>query len=180
MSIADSGGKGKDYDFNFPNTYSLNFLDFDMDFGEACDEVVQYYSLSNEEHPEIRLDYASVVFVRLARFNKSLDDCEGLQDKLLYSLCHADELEEQPERLKGNPLDRLFTIIKICNFSSMELDEYKARAMFRADQKAQLEYAEEKGIEKGIEQGMEKGMEKVFALLDEGVSLVEAKKILGF
>jgi predicted transposase/invertase (TIGR01784 family) len=161
-----------------------------MDFGEKCDEVVQYYSLSNEDHPEIRLDYASVVFVRLARFNKSLDDCESLQDKLLYSLCHADELEEQPERLKGNPLDRLFTIIKICNFSSMELDEYKARAMFRADQKAQLEYAEEKGMEKAramyeadhkaeLEYAEEKGVKKLATLLRQGYSLDEAEKKLG-
>jgi hypothetical protein len=160
-----------------------------MDFGEKCDEVVQYYSLSNEDHPEIRLEYASVVFVRLARFNKSLDECESLQDKLLYSLCHADELEEQPERLKGNPLDRLFTIIKICNFSSMELDEYKARAMFRADLKAQLEYAEDKGMEKAramyeadhkaeLEYARDEGIENFIALLRQGYSIDEAREKL--
>jgi flagellar biosynthesis/type III secretory pathway protein FliH len=34
--------------------------------------------------------------------------------------------------------------------------------------------------EEGIEEGMEKGMEKVFALLEEGTPLAEAKKKLGF
>jgi predicted transposase/invertase (TIGR01784 family) len=175
MSIADSGGKGRDYSFNFPNTYSLNFLDFDMDFGKGCDEVVQYYSLSNEDHPEIRLDYASAVFVRLSRFNKSLDECESLQDKLLYSFCHAEELREQPEQLRGNPLDRLFTLIKISTFSSMELDEYKARMMFKADQREQLAYAEEEAEARG--KGI--GHKEFSALLRQGYSLDEAEKMLG-
>jgi len=117
MSIANIAKKGEDYDFDFPRSYSLNFLDFDIDFGENCTEVVQYYSFSNEDHPENRLDFLNLVFVRLSRFDKSIDECESLQDKLLYSLCHAHEYEEQPNGLKGSVFDRLFTIIKIANFN---------------------------------------------------------------
>jgi len=32
LAISDSGKKGEDWDFNFPNVYSLNFLDYDIDF----------------------------------------------------------------------------------------------------------------------------------------------------
>jgi len=113
--------------------------------------------------------------VRLPNFTKSLEECESLQDKLLYSLCHAHEYEEQPEGLKGNGVfDRLFTLIKICNFSSMEHDEYVRRAMFRADLREQLRYAEDKGEERGI--GI--GADKILSLWRQGYSVDEAERIL--
>jgi predicted transposase/invertase (TIGR01784 family) len=178
MSIADSSRKGENYDFNFPNTYSLNFVDFDIDFGKDCEEVVQYFSLSNEDHPEIRLNYANVIFVRLSRFHKTLGECESLQDKLLYSFCHAHECEEQPERLKGNVFDRLFTLIEISRFTSMELDDYKARMMFKADLREQLRYAEDKGIEIGRQENRQESYKEVLSLWRQGYSPEEAEKML--
>jgi len=160
VSIANSGKKGEEYDF-------------DIDFGENCTEIVQYYSFSNEDHPENRLDFLNLVFVRLPKFVKSLEECESLQDKLLYSLCHAHEYEEQPDELKGSVFDRLFTLIKICNFSQMEQDEYIARAMFRADLREQLRYAEDKGEEKGIG----KGMKKILDYLKQGHTIAEAEAL---
>jgi len=165
MSIANSSKKGDGYNFDFPRSYSINFLDFDIDILENSPDVVQYFSLSNDDNPEIKLDFLNLVFVRLPKFVKPLEECESLQDKLLYSLCHAHEYEEQPDGLKGSVFDRLFTLIKICNFSPMEQDEYIKRAMFRTDLKEQLRYARDEG------------MDKIFALWESGVPLAEAKKI---
>jgi len=176
MSIADSGKKGEDYDFDFPRSYSINFLDFDIDILKNCPNVVQYFSMSNDDNPEIKLDFMNLVFVRLPKFTKSLEECESLQDKLLYSLCHAHEYEEQPEGLKGNGVfDHLFTLIKICNFSSMEHDEYVRRAMFRADLREQLRYAKDEGRK---EMRQEAGKE-IFTLLRQGYSLDEVEKKFG-
>nr|AGS52890.1 hypothetical protein [uncultured bacterium contig00016] len=58
MSIAASAKKGEGYDFNYPNIYSLNFLDFDMNSGGSTEDIVQYVSLSDDNHPEIRFDCA--------------------------------------------------------------------------------------------------------------------------
>ncbi|GBU25441.1 hypothetical protein R83H12_02084 [Fibrobacteria bacterium R8-3-H12] len=173
MSIANSGRKGEDYDFDIPRSYSINFLDFDINILKNCPDVVQYFSLANDDNPEIRLDYMNLVFVRLPKFAKPLEECDSLQDKLLYSLCHAHECEEQPERLKGSVFDRLFTLIRISNFTPMEQDDYIRRAMFRADQREQLRYAKDMGRD----EGREEGREEVFTLLERGVSLAEAKKI---
>jgi len=166
MSIANNGKKGNYYDFDIPRSYSINFLDFDIDILKECPDVVQYFSMSNDYNPEIKLDFMNLVFIRLPKFTKQLDECESLQDKLLYSLCHAHEYEEQPEGLKGSVFDRLFTLIKISNFSPMENDEYIRRAMFRTDLREQLRYAEDKG------------MEKILALWRQGYSVDEAERML--
>ncbi|GBU24519.1 hypothetical protein R83H12_01152 [Fibrobacteria bacterium R8-3-H12] len=89
------------------------------------------------------------------------------QDKeLLISLLNAFLERKQPERLKGNVFDRLFTVIKISNFSPMEQDDYIRRAMFRADQREQLKYAKDEG------------RKEVFSLLRQGYSLDEAERLL--
>ncbi|GBU25897.1 hypothetical protein R83H12_02561 [Fibrobacteria bacterium R8-3-H12] len=170
MSIANSSKKGEDYDFDIPKSYSLNFLDFDIDFGKNCTDVVQYYSLSNEDHPENRLDNLNMIFVRLPRFIKPLEECESLQDRLLYSLCHAHECDEQPEQLRGNVFDRLFTLIKISNFTPMEQDDYIRRAMFRADQREQLRYAEDKGRDARDEE--------ILDLIGKGYTSADIEKFL--
>ncbi|MCL2282598.1 MAG: Rpn family recombination-promoting nuclease/putative transposase [Fibromonadales bacterium] len=54
MAVANSGQKGN-WDFDFVPIYSISFLNFELDFGN--DDVIQYISLSNELHPEIRYDY---------------------------------------------------------------------------------------------------------------------------
>ncbi|GBU26427.1 hypothetical protein R83H12_03124 [Fibrobacteria bacterium R8-3-H12] len=68
----------------------------------------------------------NLVFMRLPKFIKPLEECESLQDRLLYSLCHAHEYEEQPERLRGNVFDRLFTVIKISNFHLCQTQRHLA------------------------------------------------------
>jgi len=170
MSIANSGKKGDDYDYDIPRSYSINFLDFDIDILKNSPEVVQYFSMANDDNPEIKLDYMNLVFVRLPKFEKTLEECESLQDKLLYSLCHAHEYEEQPAGLKGSVFDRLFTLIKISNFSSMEQEEYIRRAMFRADQREQLRYAEDIGVAKRSEE--------ILDLIGKGYSLADIEKFL--
>jgi len=150
LSVANSGKKIKNWDFNFPNTYSLSFLDFDPDFGKKCYDIVQYFSLHNDDHPEIKCDYIRFAFVILPRFKKSLEECKSLQDKLIFSLCHAHEFKKKPPELNGRFFDRLFHIAEISNLLPMEYDEYISRFMARNDRYAQMEYAKEKGLEAGV------------------------------
>ncbi|MCL2100330.1 MAG: Rpn family recombination-promoting nuclease/putative transposase [Fibromonadales bacterium] len=179
MSIANSGPKGGDWDFNFPNTYSLNFLDFNAYFGEKCDEIVQCISPSNRKHPEVRYDYFEQVFVILPRFEKKVEECRSLHDQLLFSLRHTHELERKPEHFSDKLFDKLFNVAEISKLTPMEYNEYLSRFMYRCDQKNQLDYAKEEGIEIGEARSDAKGMEKVFALWESGMSLDEAKLHLG-
>jgi hypothetical protein len=112
MAITNSGKKGN-WDFNYPKIYSLSFLNFELDFGN--DDVIQYLSFSNEDHPEIRYDYIKMVFVRLSKFSKSLEECHTLQDKLIFSLRHAHELKDKPEQFGEDVFDKIFDIANLMN-----------------------------------------------------------------
>jgi len=158
MSVANSGKKGKDWDFDFPKIYSLNFLNFDLDVWEKCDEIVQYLSLQNDNHSEIQHDYINLAFVRLPKFKKTIEECESLQDKLIFLLCHAHELKSKPKQLREKLFDRLFEIAKISNFSSMEWSEYISRHKAKHDRYAEKKYAMEKGMAEGRAEGLAEGL----------------------
>ena len=160
MAVANSGKRGKDWDFDFPRIYSLNFLNFDLDIWEKCDEIVQYLSLQNDNHPEIQHDYINLAFVRLPKFKKTIDECESLQDKLIFSLCHAHELKSKPKQLREKLFDRLFEIAKISNFNAMEWSEYISRHKARNDRYAEKAYAREKGMAEGLAEGRVEGLAK--------------------
>jgi predicted transposase/invertase (TIGR01784 family) len=179
MIISRLANKGKDYDFNLPKLYSVSFLEFDLDFGENCTEVIQYLSVRNDKHPEVGYDMLQMVYVILPRFRKTDIECETVMDKIIFSLKHGHELESVPKNFTEEELGLLFDLAEISNFTEDELREYGAAMMNRYDYKASIDYAEKKGEVKGIAIGEAKGMEKVFALLDQGVSLDDAKRKLG-
>ena len=158
MAIADVAPKGeKDWDYSYPNVYSLNFLNFDFDFWKSSDSIVRYVSFSDEELPELRFDFVNLVFVRLSKFEKSLDECESLQDKLLFSLRHAHEFDEQPEKLSGELFDKIFLAAKVSRFTSDEYSAYRAGLMRRWDDYATLSYAKEEAMIEGVEKGRAEG-----------------------
>jgi predicted transposase/invertase (TIGR01784 family) len=176
MAIADSGKKG-DWDFNYAPVYTLSFLSFDLDFGN--DDIVQHLSLSNDSYPEIRYNYINMVFVRLTRFNKSLDECESLEDKLIFSLCHAHELKEKPEQFDEGVFDKIFDIAKISTFSLDERTYYEASMKNERDRYAALKCAREEGREDGIGIGRQEARKELLALWESGVSLADAKQKFG-
>jgi len=160
MAISGNGKKGKGWDFNFPNVYSLNFLDYDIDFGEGNNNVVQYFSFSDDEYPEIKQNCMNLVFVKLAKFRKSMDECESFRDRLLYSLCHAHEMDCKPEQFAEKLFDRLFEIARISNFTAEEVSKYEASLMTRWDYNASMKFAKEEGFALGEARGVAIGRDE--------------------
>ena len=160
MAILDSGKKGEDWDFNFPNVYSLNFLNYDLYFGKNNDNVVQYLCLCNEDFPDVKYDYMNLVFVRLTKFNKGIDECESFRDRLLFFLCNSHKLEERPKQLEGKLFDRLFEIARISNFNAEELAEYEANRMNMLDYNASMKFARKEGEARGVAIGEARGETK--------------------
>ena len=92
--------------------YSLNFLDFDLPIWENIEDVVLNASFFDEKYREIKYDYINLVFVRLPKFKKTLEECETLIDKLIFTFKHAAELNKKPKKLNGKFFEKLFGILQ--------------------------------------------------------------------
>jgi hypothetical protein len=110
--------KGRDFDFNIPKLYSISFMDFDLDFGKGCTEVIQHLSVRNDLHPEVSYDVLQMTFVILPRFKKKESECKTVMDKLLFSLRNGHKLKKVPKNFKERELKDIFNIAEISNFPS--------------------------------------------------------------
>jgi predicted transposase/invertase (TIGR01784 family) len=162
----ESKGKKVPYDYNIPPVYTLSFLSFDSDFGKNCDEVIQYISLSNELHPDIRYGIVRMVYVRLSKFVKTEAECESDLDRMLFTFKNAHNLPKKPASFSKTVFRRLFDIARISNFSEEELMDYESEMKHFSDHANALAYAEKKGILGGI-------MQTAKNMLAKGYSVAE-------
>jgi predicted transposase/invertase (TIGR01784 family) len=171
----ESRGKKIPYDYNIPVVYTLSFLDFDADFGKGCDEVIQYLSLSNELHPEVRYEnLMRLIYVRLTRFDKTEEECKSDLDRMLFIFKNAHNLGKVPKSFKRMVFKRLFEIARISNFTNEELMDYESDMKRFSDHANALAWAEEKGTAigeaKGEARGLERGRSEIARnMLGEGV-----------
>jgi predicted transposase/invertase (TIGR01784 family) len=165
-------GKKTDYDYDIPVVYTLSFLDFEVDFGKGCDEIVQYLSIRNDMHPEVRYDVMRMVYVLLPRFAKDeWADCEDAFEQLVFAFRRSHALKEKPSGFMDEALDEIFESAKISNLKPEELMDYEIEKKRRSDYAATLEWADKKGETRGIK--------KLLALWRQGYSIDEAEKMLG-
>jgi len=170
MTVCGLATKGKDYDFNIPKLYSISFLEFDLDFGKGCTEVIQHLSIRNDNHPEVSYDMLQMTFVILPRFKKKESECETIMDKTLFAFKNGHKLKGAPKSFKEKELRDIFNIAEISNFTEREIKHYEAAMMNRYDQKACIAYAEKKGEAKGEARGVSIGLKKVARnMLGDGV-----------
>jgi len=154
----ESKGKKIHYDYNIPVVYTLSFLNFDLDFGKGCDEVVQYISLSNELHPEVRYDMIRMIYVRLSKFDKTEEECVSDLDRLLFIFKNAHKLTKEPKSFKKMVFKRILEVARISTFNEEELMFYDVEMKYYSDYVNSLAYAKKEGI--AIGKARRKAMDK--------------------
>jgi predicted transposase/invertase (TIGR01784 family) len=170
----ESKGKKIPYDYNIPVVYTLSFLNFDSDFGKGCDEVMQYISLSNDLHPEVRYDIIHLVYVRLTKFCKNERQSKSDFDRLLFTLKNGHKLSKKPGNFGKAEFRQLFEIAKISNFKEEELMSYETEMKYFSDYVHTVAFAEKKGLEKGMEKGVKKGiLQTAKKMLAKGFSIAD-------
>jgi len=185
QAIVNAAGKGSEYDYSLPRIYCLSFLDFipkDIGtIGDGSEESVQYISLANDKHPDIRYKYINISLAMLPKFTKTIDQCKSLQDWWLYLFNHIHELDDIPPellRLSEKAFQDLFETAKIAKFTKSELLDYEEKMKQWNDSKAIMDYAVATGIDIGVGKGREERDNEILALIEKGYTLADIEKFL--
>jgi predicted transposase/invertase (TIGR01784 family) len=174
MIISSLATKGKKFDFNIPKLYSISFLEFELDFGKGCTEVIQHLSMRNDKHPEVSYGMLQMTFVILPRFKKTESECETVMDKFLFALKNGHKLKGVPKSFRDRELRDIFRIAEISNFTESEIKQYEAVMMNRYDYKATIAYAKEEGEAKGEARGVGIGLKRAARnMLAKGYSVAD-------
>ena len=145
-------------------------------------------------HVNLLAETIIIIFVELASFDKKLEECETVRDKMLYILKNIGVLKKRPQALQGKMYERIFQACHIAAFDEEKRiiyekdmnDEKRLYGMLAAQHKEGraegLKEGLEKGREEGMERGIEKGMEKertelLKNLLESGLPIEEVSRL---
>ena len=165
----------------FPIREQAALLNFDMNEEAFEKEKIRHsVQLCDTATHKVFYDKLELIYVEIAKFNKSLEELETLYDKWLYALKNLYKLTQRPKELCDKVFDRLFEEAEIAKFTPQELREYEASKIAYRDIKNSVDTAKREGIAEGMEKGMEKKSHEIAKkMLKKGMDEATVMEITG-
>ncbi len=123
------------------------------------DELINRFKLLEKKHFIQYSDDIELIFIELPKFNKTEQELISIQDKWVYFIKNAGNLDYMPKNL-NQELEKAFSIANEANLSEEELELQHKKKDWIYIQKSSIEYATKTGLQQGLEQGLEKGLEQ--------------------
>ena len=136
---------------------ALTITDFVLFDGNP--ELINNFKLIEKKQFIEYSDDIELIFIELPKFTKQEDELETIQDKWLYFIKNAGDLDYIPNNL-DQELEKAFNIANEANLSPEELELQHKKRDWIYIQKSSIELATKTGLRQGIEQGLEKGLEQ--------------------
>ena len=161
----------------FPIREQAALLNFDMNEEAFEKEKIRHsVQLCDTATHKVFYDKLELIYVEIAKFNKSLEELETLYDKWLYALKNLYKLTQRPKELCDKVFDRLFEEAEIAKFTPQELREYEASKIAYRDIKNSVDTAKREGIAEGMEK---KSHEIAKKMLTKGMDEATVMEITG-
>ena len=146
---------------------ALTFTDFVL-FKDAPAQVLSRFKLMEKQRLVDYGDDIELVFVELPKFQFTAEQLDSVQQRWIFFVKNAGQLNFIPETLNTPSLRQAFDIINEAGMSADELEAQHKRRDFIILQRDALAKARSdgeqaglaKGMEIGVEQGIEQGIEQ--------------------
>ncbi len=143
--------------------YVVSFLNYRLRHDDESlwdtDHFISYWRFIEKRTGMVADQTISVIFVEMALFTKTLEECVTESDRLFYIFRNSGGFQKIPERIEksGGISRRLAEACEVAAFDKKKRIKYEIDKMNERDILAQREFAERKGFEAGEAQGMAKG-----------------------
>ena len=151
-NYANQLDKGDNYNLLNP-VIALTIVNFEM---FEFDKFKSIFQLFEKENFTKYKDDIELVFIELPKFKKSFQECENIEDKWIYFIKNARDLDVVP-KIEDKNLKKAFDIANTATLSKEELEIQEKREEFIFMQKSSIEKAKREGREEGREEGIEIG-----------------------
>jgi predicted transposase/invertase (TIGR01784 family) len=136
---------------------ALTIVDFEM---FKFDKYKSIFKLFEKENFTQYKDDIELVFIELPKFNKSIEECDTIEEKWIAFIKTARDLTVVPKISDPN-LKQAFQIANTASLTKEELEIQDKRDEFLFIQKNSIEKAKRESHQEGIEQGIEQGILEV-------------------
>ena len=163
--------------------YVVSFLNYRLKHDDESlwdtDHFISYWRFSEKRTGMVADQTISVIFVEMALFTKTLEECVTEFDRLFYIFKNSDGFQRIPEWIKeaGGISRRLAEACEVAAFDKEKKLKYEIDKMNEWDIQAQKEYAVRKGLEEGLQKGLREGREEGLEQGREETRLSIARKL---
>ena len=147
---------GMNYDLLKPVIF-LGILNFT--FTENS-HYLSTHCLQDIETQEFILTDFRFTFAELPKFKKTEGELVTVEEKWLYFLKNAHQLETIPEVIHEAALREAFEVLNRLNWDKASLERYDYRGIQIQDEMQRVRYGYSKGRQEGREEGLEEGLEE--------------------
>ena len=156
--IREQAEKGDVWNYQLKHVYVVALLNYEMSDPAFSTESINHdIGLLDKQTHRVFNDKLTFKYVEISKFNKSLEELETNYDKWLYVLRNLSRLDSQPDYLRNEIFNRLFSEAEIAQFSKVELREYEDSLKAYRDIKNSLDTAKAEGRAEGLVEGRAEG-----------------------
>jgi len=123
---------------------------------DSSPELINNFKLLEKKQFIEYSDDIELVFIELPKFIKTEAELVSVQDKWLYFIKNAGDLDYIPHNL-DQELEKAFSIANEANLSAEELELQHKKRDWIYIQKSSIELATKTGLKQGLEEGLEQG-----------------------
>ena len=144
--------------------YVVSFLNYRLRHDDESlwdtDHFISYWRFAEKRTGMVADQTISVIFVELALFTKTLEECVTESDRLFYIFRNSGGFQKIPEWIEeaGGISRRLAEACEVAAFDKDKKLKYEIDKMNERDILAQRVFAERKGFEAGYADGEAKGL----------------------
>ena len=144
--------------------YVVSFLNYRLRHDDESlwdtDHFISYWRFTEKRTGMVADQTISVIFVELALFTKTLEECVTESDRLFYIFRNSGGFQKIPEWIEeaGGISSRLAEACEVAAFDKDKKLKYEIDKMNERDILAQRVFAERKGFEAGYADGEAKGL----------------------
>lgn len=163
------------WNYQLDDVYTVGILNFAFPEDRKSDNCVyREIKLMDVKSMEVFYDKLTYLYVELANFHRSLDECTSILDKWIYCLKNLSNLMSRPAELQERVFARLFKTAEISQLNSEDRRAYELSVNAYRDIKNGIDAAKKEGRKEGRKEEREKyRMEKessIRKMLKDGIS----------
>ena len=144
---------------------------------DTSSELINNFKLIEKKQFIEYSDDIELIFIELPKFIKTETELKTIQDKWLYFIKNAGDLDYIPNNIEQE-LEKAFDIANEANLSVEELELQHKKKDWIYIQKSSIELAIKTGLKQGIEEGINKASTAIaLNLLEKGIDIVTIAEV---
>ncbi|PIY08788.1 MAG: hypothetical protein COZ18_10490 [Flexibacter sp. CG_4_10_14_3_um_filter_32_15] len=180
FAIQEQARKGKDWNYELRNVYTIGVLDFEFDDSKP-NQFHHNVKLIETTSNNVFYDKLTFVFLEIPKFNKQLEELENDYERWLFAFKNLHKLADKPNNLQEGVFRRLLEIAEVAKYNKKEQFVYQESLKDYWDLQSVAQTYFSEGVEEGDERraiktalvGIKKGWDN--ELIMEATDLSEEK-----